>query len=109
MSSQSEPSSEWVVMAAGVRRRILADGEKLMLVTVTFEDGASVARHQHPHEQVTHVLSGRLQFTVGDEVREVAAGQSVLLHSNVPHQVTALEPSTLIDAFSPPREDFRAQ
>ncbi len=106
--TQQQPS-EWVIMSEGAKRRILADGDKLMLLQVMFESGAKVGLHQHVHEQVTYIVSGRVQFTIGDEVREVGAGESVLLLSNVPHAVTALEPTVLTDSFSPPREDFRAK
>ncbi|MBM4423831.1 MAG: cupin domain-containing protein [Chloroflexi bacterium] len=101
--------SEWVQMMAGVKRRIKADGEKLMLVEVRFEAGAAVPAHSHPHEQISYVVSGRFEFTVDGKAVIVAAGESLHLPSNVPHAARALEASTALDAFSPPREDFRKQ
>ena len=34
---------------------------------VALDAGAVVPTHQHPHEQVTYVISGRFEFTVGAE------------------------------------------
>ncbi len=96
-----------VEMLPGVVRRTLTEGERMMLVEVTLAQGAVVPPHTHPHEQIGYLASGRLLFTVGDERRELAAGDSWLVPSNVSHQVTALEPSVAIDIFSPPREEYR--
>jgi quercetin dioxygenase-like cupin family protein len=99
--------SEWVIMTEGVKRQIRVDGEKMMLVEVRFEAGAAVPQHSHPHEQISYVASGRMLFTVDGQVVEVASGDSLHLPSNVPHAARALEASTVLDTFSPPREDFR--
>ena len=95
-------------MLPGVVRRTLTEGERMMLIEVTLEQGAVVPLHTHPHEQIGYLASGRLLWELGDERRELAAGDSWLVPSNVPHQVTALEPSVAIDVFSPPREEYRA-
>jgi quercetin dioxygenase-like cupin family protein len=107
MSEMIEIHSEWVNMGEGVRRRVIADGESLMLVEVEFAPGAVVALHSHVHEQVSYIAKGRVRYTVGDRTTEYVAGQAVLLASNVKHGVAAMEDSTIIDSFSPPREDFR--
>ena len=97
-----------VEMLPGVVRRTLTEGERMMLIEVTLEQGAVVPLHTHPHEQIGYLASGRLLWELGDERRELAAGDSWLVPSNVPHQVTALEPSVAIDVFSPPRGEYRA-
>lgn len=48
----------------GVTRRILAHGGKMMAVEVNFEQGATGPLHNHPHEQLTYVLSGEFEFTI---------------------------------------------
>jgi quercetin dioxygenase-like cupin family protein len=96
-----------VEMLPGIVRRTLTEGERMMLIEVTLEQGAVVPLHTHPHEQIGYLASGRLLWELGDERRELAAGDSWLVPSNVPHQVTALEPSVAIDVFSPPREEYR--
>ena len=96
-----------VEMLPGVVRRTLNAGERTMLIEVTLAQGAVVPSHSHPHEQIGYLASGRLLFEVGDERRELAPGDSWLVPSDVPHQVTALEVSVAIDVFSPPREEYR--
>ncbi|MDP2950360.1 MAG: cupin domain-containing protein [Chloroflexota bacterium] len=96
-----------VEMLPGVTRRTLNSGKRMMLIEVTFEEGAVVPFHSHPHEQIGYLASGRLQFEIAGLRQELAAGDSWLVPSHVPHQVTALEPSVAIDVFSPPREEYR--
>jgi len=96
-----------VEMFPGVVRRTLTNGDRLMLIEVTVEEGAVVPMHTHPHEQTGYLISGRFLFELGDEKREIGPGDCWLVPSNVPHQVTALEPCLVVDIFSPPREDYR--
>jgi len=96
-----------VEMLPGVTRRTLNSSERLMLIEVVLDKGAVVPTHSHPHEQIGYLASGRLLFELGDERRELAAGDGWLVPPNVLHQVTALEPSVAIDVFSPPREEYR--
>ncbi len=97
-----------VEMMPGVTRRTLSTSEGMMLIEVALEKGAMVPFHSHPHEQIGYLASGRVLFELGDERRELAAGDSWLVPPDVPHQVTALEPSLAIDVFSPPREEYRS-
>ena len=88
-----------------IKRRLIT-GEKVMLLNLTLAKGGVVGEHQHPHEQISYVLSGALEFTVNGEKSVVSSGEGVVLPSNVPHAVVALEDSHVLDVFSPPREDF---
>ena len=99
-------------MAPGVRRRTLVSGRAMMQMIVEFAAGSAVPEHRHPHEQVSHVLSGRLRFTLhgaGGETRDVGPGESIYLVSDVPHAAEALEPAVVLDTFNPPREDLLAR
>src|SRR5689334_15907593 len=107
MLVKGDNSPAWEDQGGGVKRRIVADGEKLMLVQVHFEPGAEGTLHSHPHEQAVYVLSGAVRFTRGGESFEVKAGENVLVPSGTTHGLIALEETLLLDVFSPPREDFR--
>ena len=96
----------WDDVGPGVRRQILGMTNDLMLVRVDFERGATGAVHHHPHRQVTWVAAGRFRVQVGDGTRELGEGDCFVAHANVPHGVEALEAGTLIDVFTPMREDF---
>lgn len=90
-----------------VTRQVLSDHEQMMVVAFRFAaNGAEGALHNHPHVQSTYVESGRFRFTLGDEVREVAKGDSFVIPSGLTHGCICLEPGTLVDCFTPRRDDF---
>lgn len=90
-----------------VRRQVLADHPHLMVVAFDFDKpGAEGALHNHPHVQSTFVRSGRFKFTIDGEVNEVGPGDSFVIPSGATHGCVCLEPGTLIDSFTPRRDDF---
>lgn len=93
-------------MVEGVFRKVLSHSENLMVCEITLEQGSVIAAHAHPHEQITYVISGKCRYTVGEETREVSAGDSVLIPGDVMHSIVVLETMKVIDAFNPARKDF---
>lgn len=91
----------------GLERRVLASTPSMMLVEHRMQAGWRGARHSHPHEQAVYVLSGRLEFSLGDAEFEVRAGQSFVVPGDVEHQARALETSVVLDVFTPARDDYR--
>jgi quercetin dioxygenase-like cupin family protein len=96
----------WTPMAPGVRRQVLGHGPDLMMVRVEFEAGAVGAVHHHPHRQVTYVAAGRFEVQVGEARQTLGVGDCFYAPADVPHGVTALEAGTLVDVFTPRRDDF---
>ena len=90
----------------GVVRRLLGSGAALSLVEIRIEMGHEVPQHTHPHEQAGHVAAGRVRFTIGEQRIDLDRGDAYVIPGGVPHHVVALESATLIEAFSPVREDF---
>ncbi|MEM5585585.1 cupin domain-containing protein [Roseibium sp. AS2] len=85
----------------------MADHPELMMVAFRFEKaGAEGALHSHPHVQSTFVESGRFRFILGEEEREVQAGDSFVIPSGLTHGCVCLEPGKLVDCFTPRRDDF---
>ncbi len=79
-------------------------------VTVAFWDidaGATLPSHAHPHEQVTSVIDGQLEMTVGGVTRVLMAGMVVAIPGHVTHSARALTACRLVDVFHPVREDYR--
>lgn len=72
----------------------------------TFEEGAVLKEHSHPHEQIVNLLDGELEFTLGNETWVLTPGSVLICPPNVPHSGKALKPSRALDVFSPVREDF---
>ena len=91
---------------AGLRRQILGHGPDLMMVRVEFDAGAVAAMHHHPHRQVAYIISGRFDVTVDDERTQLGPGDCFFVAANRVHGVVAREAGTVIDVFTPAREDF---
>lgn len=90
----------------GVTRRVLAYSDSLMCVENTFQKGAVGSLHSHPHTQITYVVSGVFDFTIGEETRTVRAGDTLLKEDGVRHGCVCREAGILLDIFTPMREDF---
>jgi len=90
----------------GVSREILAYDKNLMMVRMTFEQGAVGANHSHPHEQITYIISGEFEYTYGDEVLNMKPGDSVFVPSGLTHGIRCISAGMVLDAFTPCREDF---
>jgi len=99
-------SVEWENVDKGMRRKIMAYDDKLMVVKVEFETGGIGTLHQHFHSQITHVESGVFEVEIGDEKKILKGGDAFYIPSNVIHGAVCLEAGVLIDVFSPMREDF---
>jgi quercetin dioxygenase-like cupin family protein len=88
-----------------ISRRMLT-GERGMIVWWSMKAGAHAAAHRHPHEQIFWMLSGRMDFRLGDERRSCRAGDVAVIPSGVEHEAWFPEDTEVVDVFSPPREDF---
>ena len=83
-------------------------GERLTLAVVELDPGSVVPEHSHDHEQLGIALHGSLTFRVGGETRELRAGGTWRIPSNVPHEVhVGAEGAVVIDVFAPTRDDWR--
>ncbi len=90
----------------GVLRKILSYTDELMIVENHFEKGAVGALHQHPHTQITYVVSGRFEFEINGEKKIVNPGDSMLKKDGILHGCVCLEKGILLDIFTPMRKDF---
>ena len=62
-------------------------------------EGAILPMHSHFHEQVTQVLEGKFELTVGEKTLVYEVGQIVVIPPNVPHGGKALTDCKLFDIF----------
>ena len=88
-----------------ITRRIVT-GEKEMIAFWKMKAGAHAAAHKHPHEQISWMLSGKMEFRLGREKRTCGPGDIVVIPSGVEHEAWFPEDTEVIDIWSPPREDF---
>ena len=112
--SQVKKGQRWVFDAdvsgtnpsEGIERRVLAYCDEAMCVVNHFKKGAAGAIHSHPHTQITYVASGVFEFEIEGEKNIVKKGDAMLKQDNAKHGVVCLEDGTLVDFFTPMREDF---
>jgi quercetin dioxygenase-like cupin family protein len=91
----------------GVHARVL-HGERITLGVVELDANSVVPEHSHEHEQLGVCLSGSLLFRVGEESRELRAGGTWTIPSNVPHEVSVgPDGAVVLDVFVPTRDDWR--
>lgn len=102
------PQNPWIEIAPGIRRRTLATGSTMYQMRAELYAGSRMPEHHHPQEQIAHVLKGRMRLIVAGVAHELSAGESFYIASNVPHGVETIEDTTVLDTFSPPREDYLA-
>jgi quercetin dioxygenase-like cupin family protein len=99
-------SSLWEDAEPGVRRRILQAQGGLMLIEVQFAAGAAGYEHKHVHEQISYCVAGRFEYSLDGRAHVLSQGESIYVPSNARHGAKALEAGTLIDVFTPVREDL---
>ncbi|HEX2533482.1 MAG TPA: cupin domain-containing protein [Chitinophagaceae bacterium] len=90
----------------GYTARTVHTGQ-LTLVYWLVTEGARMPVHQHPHEQVAHVLEGTFELQVGDELRVLEPGVIAVIPPHIPHGGKALTACSLLDVFYPEREDYK--
>ena len=96
----------WETVGDGVRRQVLGHGPDLMMVRVQFREGAVGTLHQHPHRQVTYVADGRFEVSVDGQQQLLGPGDCFYVAADLVHGVVAREAGTLVDVFTPARDDL---
>ena len=96
----------FTVPEPGLWRRVLAANEKLMLVEHRMNGGWVGKAHSHPHDQLVYVISGKLHMKAAGQSFELNAGDNFVVRGGVEHQASAVEPSHVLDVFTPWREDY---
>ena len=94
-------------LAPGVTGRPLF-GEGAMLNVISFEPGATVPLHSHPHEQLGLVLEGMQALVIDGEVHELGPMEGYVIPGGVEHSAYCGRAGALVlDVFQPVREDYR--
>jgi len=93
-------------IADGIERQMIW-GERLMICRLKLQPRVVTALHAHPHEQMTIVERGKVQFTIDGQQRTAVAGDVLHFPSHIQHGATMLdEEVVLIDIFTPVRDEF---
>ena len=70
----------------------------------TVTAGSSIHEHEHPQEEVWHVIEGALEVTIGVETQIAGPGCVALIPAHTSHSVRALADSRAIVVDYPLRE-----
>ncbi len=97
---------EWIELGNGQRRKIRSYNKDIMLVEVGFDEGGIGALHTHPHAQISYVLSGEFDYVIEDQAWRMGPGDSIVIDGGKKHGLTCVKAGTLLDIFTPMREDF---
>ncbi|HYW41456.1 MAG TPA: cupin domain-containing protein [Bryobacteraceae bacterium] len=81
-------------------------GSQMTIARLHLQKDAVVPEHSHVNEQVSMVERGALKFLLEGREQIVRAGDVLVIPPHAPHSVEVLEDSTVVDVFSPPREDW---
>jgi quercetin dioxygenase-like cupin family protein len=98
-----------VEIRSGILRRTLGTTDEVMLCEFHLTRGMIVQPHSHHNDQVGYVVKGKLAVTIGDETHICEAGDSYAIPGGVTHYAEALMETVTVDAFSPPRKDYRTE
>jgi quercetin dioxygenase-like cupin family protein len=96
----------WEEVGNGVRRKIMTYDDNIMLVIAEFDKGGIGTVHHHYHSQITHVHSGKFDVEINGQRKLLSTGDVFYVPPHAPHGAVCVEAGTLIDVFSPMREDF---
>lgn len=86
--------------------RQLIVGQDVMLARLLLRKGCIVPWHSHRNEQLSMIFSGALKFWIDGKEVVVRGGEVLTIPPDMPHQAEALEDTTGIDVFHPPRADW---
>lgn len=106
MQTFATPQGDFIELGGGSRRRIGAYNGEMMCVEVNFDAGAVGKDHSHPHTQISYVLSGRFTYHIQERTYEMHPGDSIVVDGGKIHGCACVEAGSLLDIFSPMREDF---
>jgi quercetin dioxygenase-like cupin family protein len=98
-----------LTVAPGIERQVV-HGDRLTVLRLRMARGTVLPSHEHPHEQCTTVLAGRMTVAVGDapEPIDLAAGETLTLPGGVAHEARAVTDLLVLELFVPRRDDLPA-
>lgn len=77
------------VLPAQVVSKTLVQNGAVGITLFAFAAGTEISTHDSKGDAMVLVLEGEGEYTVGDEVHRVSAGQAIVMPANVPHSVSA--------------------
>ncbi|MGG7661244.1 cupin domain-containing protein [Dyadobacter sp. BHUBP1] len=102
----SDSEIPWEDLGGGLKRKVMAYDDTLMMVKVAFEKGGIGTLHSHFHTQMSYVESGEFEITIGERKQVLRQGDVYYIPPHLVHGALCLSAGMLVDIFTPMREDF---
>ncbi len=77
-------------ISPGTSRKIFLGSENMMIAKVLLTTGTVGELHEHPHEQMSYIVSGSFNYRVGLIENRVNSGDVIYIPSNEKHQCECL-------------------
>ncbi len=98
-----------VTLVEGISARFIT-GSRIMFSFVHLAPGAILPDHNHPHEQLGYVVEGSMVLNIAGDERNLQPGDAYTIPGGVTHRAVGGPSGCLVlDAFSPPREEYLAR
>jgi len=78
----------------------------LMLTYFEIEPETEIPAHKHPHQQISFILEGEMEFKLGRGTRILKPGEGAVVPPNTEHSARSLTGVKVVDAWNPIREDY---
>ena len=83
-------------------------GQKMLMAVIDIDANTLMPMHSHPHEQVGIIIEGEIEFTIGEETRNLKPGDVYVIPGGVEHGAQTFDqPVKAMDVFSPVREEYK--
>ena len=100
-------TKEWIKVRHGLIRKGFS-GEMATIAVHKLEPGHETRPHSHPHEQIAYIVSGQVNFHVGDEVHLLGPEELIVIPPHAVHyaEVVGDESVVNLDVFAPARPEY---
>lgn len=97
----------WTLVRPGIERKAFS-GDGATLALHRLWPGHETRPHSHPHEQIVYIMSGIVDFHIGDRVIRLGAGGVAKIPGGIVHyaEVVGDEPALNLDVFTPARPEY---
>ncbi len=98
---------DWTEIRPGVERKGFT-GQGATMALHRLSPGHETKPHSHPHEQLVYIVSGMVDFHLGDDVVRLDAGGLLVVPPHVVHyaEVVGSEYAFNLDVFTPARPEY---
>lgn len=100
-------ATTWKTIRTGVEQKAFS-GTDATIALHRLQPGHEPKPHKHVNEQIAYIVSGQVDFHIGDEVLRLGPGGIAVVPSNVMHHAVVVGDEEVInlDVFTPARPEY---